>query len=769
MAVTLNSASFLRVSGVVPRLSWARNIVFVNLQADANWHLNNSYFLELEIGVFDINQLSFTKLGETLIEEPSSEGVVQFEIQQKMQDYEGINIPAPDFNATQIVQHTTPTFYIKIFEVVDNVKTQIELQGMSGSLGNRFYLVDAIDAALDRESFSYQQQDDWIFGNIEDGDRRFLTSVEDPKSTTKFANEFLYWFGSQPNRDLTVDCVIYYDDDTEETVRLFDYLPGYHIQCIPTRYDIIKAKSTQPLKNIIAWSVYAAYNSFLLSQYFRYEIADQPNREAKYFLSKNSFGVFDTLVCQGDYEEFLEVENETASKRDFANYALTDAQKFIISQKGTRGGTANTAFLTRLQSVVKQDFVLSREMLLQAETGFIPIIAEKIKHIYSVKNNNLIGLSFEYVHAHNVKHYTNKIFRPVLGEVPTPPTLPKFTIRNTGAANSYVRVEYDAEVVDVAPNSEESIEIGENVSITVTWGIVDLDLGFLDASTIDISYPNYSFPARIVNATFDSIVQAGSTVVAIPDQDGVERARRITLPMPNNDYFAEIKFRELELLLDYNFEDPYCVSDVSDGSPVVTIKDRINRIPSVTQSTPTLRGTKQSNYINLSANQKYQITYPSIPSLAGTSVTTLSMFFVGKATQLANANILEFWDNSSNYLYGSARLAYGSGKLFTAYNAGGGGPSNLIPSFFNYLNMPFLFRDLRGSAYQFGSMNAFVNGEYFSHSHHSHIKDFFPLQGITIGGGGATDIYRILQIKDSITTEENNIITEKLKQKYSVL
>ncbi|WP_338814047.1 hypothetical protein V9L05_01230 [Bernardetia sp. Wsw4-3y2] len=769
MAVTLNSASFLKPDTLTPRLAWARNVVFINLQADANWHLNNSYYLELEIGIFDINTLSFAKLGESLIEEPSSSGTVIFEIQQKMQDYQGINIPVPNFNSTQIVQHTTPKFYIKIFEVVNGTKTQIPLDGMSGSIENRYYLVEAVDAALDRENFSYQQQEDWFFGDILNGDRRFLTSVEDPKSTTKYANEFLYWFASQANRDLTVDCKIYYDDDTEETVRLFDYLPGYHIQCIPTRYDIIKAKSTQPFKNIIAWSVYAAYNSFLVSQYFRYEIADQPNREAKYFLAKNSFGVFDTLVCQGDFEEFLEVENETASKRDFANYALTDAQKFIISQKGTRGGTANTAFLNRLQSVVKQDFVLSREMLIQAETGFIPIFAEKIKHIYSQKNNGLIGLSFEYEHAHNVKHYTNKIFRPVLGEVPTPPTLPKFTIRNTGAVNSYVRVEYDAITIDVAPNSEESIEIGESVSITVTWGIVDLDLGFLDDSTIDISYPNYSFPSRIINATFDSVVQAGNTVVSIPDQNSVKRARSFTFSMPNNDYFAEIKFRELELLLDYNFEDPYCVDSVNDGQQVVTLKDRINRIPQITQSTPTLRGTKQNNYINLSANQKYQITYPSIPSLAGTSVTTLSLFFVGKATQLANSNILEFWDNTSNYLYGSARLAYGSGKLFTAYNAGGGGTSNLIPSFSSYLNMPFLFRDLQGSAYQFGSMNAFVDGQYFSHSHHSHIKDFFPLQGITVGGAGATDIYRILQIKDSITTEESNIITEKLKEKYSVL
>ncbi|WP_338766000.1 hypothetical protein WAF17_02820 [Bernardetia sp. ABR2-2B] len=600
MAATLNSASFLTTSGTLTtRLAWARNIVFINLQADINWHLNNSYYLELEIGIFDINTTTYTKLGKSLIEEPSAEGIVQFEIQQKMQDYAGINIPVPDFNATQIVEHTTTTFYIKIYEVVDNVKTQLGLDGMSGNIEDLRYLVDAVDAALDREAFSYEQQYDWFFGDIEAGDRRFLTSVEDPKSTTKYANEFLYWFGSQANRDLTVDSIIYYDDGTEETVRLFDYLAGYHIQCIPTRYDIIKAKSTEQTKNIIAWSVYAAYNSFLVSQYFRYEIADQPNREAKYFLAKNSFGVFDTLICQGDYEDFLESESETASKRDFANYAITDAQKFIISKTGRRGGTANTAFLNRLQSVVKQDFVLSREMLLQSDTGFIPIIAEKIKHIYSQKNNGLIGFSFEYVHAHNVKHYTNKIFRPALGEVPTPPTLPKFTIRNTGAVNSYVRVEYDSEIVDVAPNSEESIEIGENISVKVTWLIVNPDTLLLDASTIDISFPNYALPARIINATFDNIVQAGSTVVAIPDQNGVKKARSFTFSMPNNDYFAEIKFREIATI-DFDFENPACYDVV-----IPTFVRSREGSRTLSQNTPSARGTIQNNALLMGANQMY--------------------------------------------------------------------------------------------------------------------------------------------------------------------
>lgn len=738
MAVTINSASFFSQENESITLAWARNVVFLNLQAASNWATNNVYYLELEIGVDSVGSIiGFPVYSKTLVEEPNQNGQIVFELQQAMQDYSLINIPVPDFNTNLIQQHEAPTFYIKIWEVSDSGRVLQELPRMQGATGNRKYLVDAIDAALDRENFTYQQQFDWIFGDANEGGRKFLTSVEDPKSTTKKANEFLYFFGSQPNRDLSVYCKIYYDDGTEETVTLFEYMAGYNIQCIPTRYDFIKSKSTQPTKNIIVWGVYAGYNNFRISEFFRYELHEQQNREAKYFLAKNSLGVFDTLVCAGDYEDFLEAESETASKRDFANYAITDAQKFIVSKTGKRGGTANTAFLNKLQSVVKQYFTLSREMLLQSDKGFIPIIAEKIKQVYSIKNNNLIGYSFEYVHAHNVQHYTNKIFRPILGEVPTPPSLPKFVIKNTGPSG-YVRVEYDSIVVDIPPNTEEGIEINEGVSIKVTWLTVNPDTLLLDASLINISYPNYAFPSRIDTAIFDSVLQAGTTVVAIPDESGIKKARSYTFTMPNNDYFAEVKFREVTTT-DIDFENPICYDATTPTK--VQSRDGLLICP---QSTPSLRGIVANNALNLAASQRYGI--------ASTTFTSLHKhFFVLEMKDFASSIFIQGGIGNNNYhSFGSTGFQFFTNVSFAYYIPFG--DRSLVPLNQNLVGII----SATGFRIKAGTYSSpITNGR-------------LTLLQIIGGGSGAIAFKRYLGLRETLTTNENTIIEQKIGTKYSV-
>ena len=794
MAITLNSASFLHDfnGNIVPRLAWARNIVFVDLQAANDWATNSSYYVEVELGVHAVgNIVPFPAYSKTLIEEPDQNGRLFFELQQLMQDYSRINIPAPDFNATQIEQHEAPTFYIKIYEVVDNVRTQIYLAGMRGYGIVGEYLVDAIDAALDRENFTYQQQFDWIFGDANEGGRKFLTSVEDPKSTDKKANEFLYFFASQPNRDLQVYSIIYYEDNTEESVILFDYMEGYHIQCIPTRYEIIKAKSTQPTKNIIAWGIYTGYNNFRISEFFRYELHEQYNREAKYFLAKNSLGVFDTLVCAGDYEDFLETEADTASKRDLDNYAITDAQNFIVSKTGKRGGTANTAFLNRLQSVVKQDFTLSREMFLQEKQGFIPIVAEKMKQVYSVKNNGLIGYSFEYIHAHNVKYYTNKIFRPILGEVPVPPELPKFTIKNTGSAG-YVRVEYDSVIVNVAPNTEESIPILENVLVKVTWSVVNPDTLTLDANRISIAYPNYVFPARIDKAIFDSVVQTGNIVSGIPDENTIKKARSFVFTMPNNDYFAEVKFRDIEVI-DFDFENPICVDNAANNTKVSTVKDTKNIYDS-TNPTPSYRSLFLNNEL---ITDRHQSGYGSFNKIADRNqfmdfsvfqtvlsvgkilkvpTSTLALPRANNIDQVSPANptslnlhFMGGWATTGSQGFGAVGFERDFGFRCAFKGSPQAGPSTPFLDITQNLNKDFYTRFAVGHKCKTRTNNTnYVQSNVITQGLLYGIRLLWSLSdsGGAGGTGGAT-LKRTL-LTERLTANELQILDSKFEQKYNL-
>lgn len=341
---------------------------------------------------------------------------------------------------------------------------------------------------------------------------------------------------------------------------------------------------------------------------------------------------------------------------------------------------------------------------------------------------------------------------------------PKFTISNTGHPAGYVKVEWGSNIEYVPANSQRSYIIDEGTSVKTTWLIINPITGVLDPEAVNVSNPTYAFPPRIVSATFNSVIQAGVDVPTIADEGTIKRAREFDFVMPNANYTAEIVFREIEILLDYDFENPICSDNTSNGLPVTTIKDRINRIPAITQITPSLRGTKQSNYLSLAANQKYNITYPLIDYIQAVERLDYVIFVIAKQVVLANSYIIKF-DVTTN-TFGQQRLnttTAAGGKLYATYSQSLlGAATNIIPNFATYLNQKFIF-SAKNSV-----MEARVAGIDFSNTDVTHITTFSPALGVNIGGGGATDLYRILETRDALTLNERAVIYAKLREKYSI-
>lgn len=356
-----------------------------------------------------------------------------------------------------------------------------------------------------------------------------------------------------------------------------------------------------------------------------------------------------------------------------------------------------------------------------------------------------------------------------MGEVPTPPLLPKFIIKNTGASG-YVRVEYNSEVVDVAPNSEESIEIDENVSVKVTWGIVNLDTGAFDESRINISYPNYKFETpRIVNATFDSAIQNGDSVAAIPDAANIAvKARSFTFTMPSNNYTATITFRNIELYWDFDFENPYCVDNVSVNSPVAKVKDRLNFHTDITQSNPSGRPTLK----NVLGTQGVTFTRPEgLSSLAGNMIHSFpTIFIVAKIDYDENINIYHNLLFLNGVTYDALRGIYFNGGAYTLVSGAANPNTGFRTSSRKY--SPFLLgwkRNLSGEIRQsnvsHGFGGSYVNGSPgITNNHRLHLGHMY-----SDGQGQIVSTqFRHIAFKDSLTDEEYIIIRNKLESKYNI-
>lgn len=347
---------------------------------------------------------------------------------------------------------------------------------------------------------------------------------------------------------------------------------------------------------------------------------------------------------------------------------------------------------------------------------------------------------------------------------------PRYTIKNTGHIAGYVKVEWDnGNEVDFVPaNTQRSYPIELGQSITTTAFIINPATGLLDPSTVNISFNNYVFPPRIDTMTFNGILQAGVLVGAFPDENTVKKARSFTFAMPNNDYFAEVKFKEISII-DVDFENPICVNNVANNSPLVTIKDRKNLV-SFTQATPSARAL----YFNNKAIWQ------------GTATRYMQLDLTFKKEHLFLAGSVDVFEPSS--LTGGLGIAnnqfktegFGTVNSSTYIRRGGedsrfgvysftGGSGKPIPDFSydnSYLGSPFLFNMsngktpklfVKGSSYNYPTI-IFLG---FTDSPGSYPFHLGSLPQTT----GKESVFRSI-ITEALTSNEIDVLNLKLKTKY---
>ena len=392
MAVSITYKSWDDTADVV----WARNKAYISLQS--NDFAYDKYYVIMEL--YRSNS-SFTPQ-ELIIKRSRSvddQGNVEFEIQDHLNAY--CEPEPPRFSSNPIYRANTEQFYtLQIYDTINGADPVLQLQSS--------FL--ALPAGLERPGFSYAAQQAFINAG------KFFTSQPDPKFSSHDVPEFLYYY-------LTADSTvrlkvrISYSDGTNTDYQRHTGSFNKGILTVRTGFSDLQIESNATVgKTITGWSVWLADGSdVVISEFFRYELIEQPTLEKMSFLFQNSLGGYDTLIANGNFNKLVSSSKGFALSKDgvYRKGFATSIESFL-------GGNANTSWLEETEPTALQDFVHSEEVMVLSNGEFTPIEVDNVEFVYYEKNNELIGLAFAYREAYIRESFGKSITRESLADLGGP-------------------------------------------------------------------------------------------------------------------------------------------------------------------------------------------------------------------------------------------------------------------------------------------------------------------------------------------------------------
>lgn len=201
---------------------------------------------------------------------------------------------------------------------------------------------------------------------------------------------------------------VWYTDGTNSGYQIIHSVAaaGYHkrLLCFPLQFDLVLA-SIEPTKTPVSYNCYiekeVSLVKTLISETRTFYIKDSGYHD-RYFLYKNSLGVYDTLLTTGLFEESTETSANEVVVPPQGEYLEDAAQFFNDNTKFRDGATGNTgAKSDSLTLAVFKEFLNSPEVYLidTVNERYVPIIIERQSFVMRKDDFHLYQLTFNYKEA----------------------------------------------------------------------------------------------------------------------------------------------------------------------------------------------------------------------------------------------------------------------------------------------------------------------------------------------------------------------------------
>lgn len=160
--------------------------------------------------------------------------------------------------------------------------------------------------------------------------------------------------------------------------------------------------STMVGPDVIKWMIYLTNeNGTVISDKFSFEIDPFYHENTRYFRFRNSWGVYDTLRCTGNFELNLEHTREQATYISEDEETMFNAPVKSIAVKESQLFKANTGFLSRDNREYLRDFERSFDIYEYADGRLYPVNITSKKSNLAKDGEYNYFLAFEYERAYS--------------------------------------------------------------------------------------------------------------------------------------------------------------------------------------------------------------------------------------------------------------------------------------------------------------------------------------------------------------------------------
>ena len=301
----------------------------------------------------------------------------------------------PAFNQLNIVfcEHLVKRYYFKF----------CEYSGESGSYGPLKQSSDyrLINARLSFVDFADTNFVSWLISF-----KNYLSYQNIIVYTRLQTPQYLYYFHSKRDDNVYIKYTVFFDDYTNSSVNSSDIaIENYQCAIIPVGYSIVADLVTIPADGKIYKYEVSVYdsNDVIIAKKMTYFVEENQHDQVD-FLFENSFSVFETLICTGNLEKNLSVENKLYQKHLKRDYNALDGQ--YISNPGIAFNTftCHTGFKEKSEIDNIENLLNAKDfyMVDYDNSRYIPcrLLSSEIE--ISNSKENLYSLRFEYRYAYDI-------------------------------------------------------------------------------------------------------------------------------------------------------------------------------------------------------------------------------------------------------------------------------------------------------------------------------------------------------------------------------
>lgn len=369
---------------------------FVVTRAGASNVMRDFFRIGWQLEIKNQTTLNYEAIGDVQLETPDENGNIIIDVSEFIQDELTGHYTWPEKTPLIVTQNDIRgEFRIKYFEYYGNPSTY-QACYYSGS----FYYLQGKISQLRMSALKQLGQTFWEWLCQK---QKFLSFSPDSKTISKRQPEKLYYIVMKAGiSQIKITIKIYYSDGTNSGNQIAATLTAnqYRIYELLVGYGMLNIGNYAPSKTVTSYDVWVAdQNNAVISEIKSFFVDADYYEINRYFMYRNSLGVFETFWATGKGSKEVAIDKEFITVPVSADYALDERALKQSSSERAVTYQCNTGFKTRDMINYAPEFLESPDVYVLDKLYAYPVNILAGDYSLEVDKEGIYHVDFTYEFA----------------------------------------------------------------------------------------------------------------------------------------------------------------------------------------------------------------------------------------------------------------------------------------------------------------------------------------------------------------------------------